>query len=129
MSPTITSAPPPGGAAGTPYNFTVTATGTAPFTFSDAGTLPPGLAINPSTGAITGTPAAAGSYSVTLTAANGILPNGAQAFTMDIALAPVGSVTAVPTLGEWGLLLTACLMSGAGWWQVRRRTTSGWPAP
>ena len=128
VAPFINSAPPPGGTTGAPYNFTVTAIGTAPFTFSDAGTLPPGLAINPSTGAITGTPSAAGSYSVTLTAANGILPNGAQAFTMDIALAPVGSVTAVPTLGEWGLLLMACLVGGAGWWQVRRRTTSRWPA-
>ncbi len=128
VSPTITSAPPPGGTTGAPYNFTVTATGTAPFTFSDTGTLPPGLTIDPSTGAITGTPSAAGSYNVTLTAANGILPNGVQAFTMEIALAPVGSVTAVPTLGEWGLLLMACLVGGAGWWQVRRRTTSRWPA-
>ncbi|OGB12391.1 MAG: hypothetical protein A3C40_15490 [Burkholderiales bacterium RIFCSPHIGHO2_02_FULL_64_19] len=129
VPPIITSAPPPGGSTGTPYNFIVTATGTTAFTFSDAGTLPPGLTINPSTGAITGTPSAAGSYNVTLAAANGILPNGAQAFTMDIALAPVGSLTAVPTLGEWGLLLMACLVGGAGWWQVRRRTTSGWPAP
>ncbi|MFN7043536.1 MAG: IPTL-CTERM sorting domain-containing protein [Acidovorax temperans] len=123
------SAPPPGGSTGAPYNFIVTATGTTAFTFSDAGTLPPGLAINPSTGAITGTPSAAGSFNVTLMAANGILPNGVQAFTMDIALAPVGSVTAVPTLGEWGLLLMACLVGGAGWWQVRRRSTSRWPAP
>ncbi len=129
VPPTITSAPPPGGSTGTPYNFIVTATGTTAFTFSDAGTLPPGLTINPSTGAITGTPSAAGSYNVTLAAANGILPNGAQAFTMDIALAPVGSVTAVPTLGEWGLLLMACLVGGTGWWQVRRRSTSRWPAP
>ena len=129
IAPVITSAPPPGGTAGAPYNFIVTATGTTVFTFSDAGTLPPGLTINPSTGAITGTPSAAGSYNVTLAAANGILPNGAQAFTMDIALAPVGSVTAVPTLGEWGLLLMACLVGGTGWWQVRRRSTSRWPAP
>jgi len=129
VPPTITSAPPPGGSTGKPYNFIVTATGTTAFTFSDAGTLPPGLTINPSTGAITGTPSAAGSYNVTLAAANGILPNGAQAFTMDIALAPVGSVTAVPTLGEWGLLLMACLVGGTGWWQVRRRSTSRWPAP
>ena len=129
IAPVITSAPPPGGTAGAPYNFIVTATGTTAFTFSDAGTLPPGLTINPSTGAITGTPSAAGSYNVTLAAANGILPNGAQAFTMDIALAPVGSVTAVPTLGEWGLLLMACLVGGTGWWQVRRRSTSRWPAP
>ena len=40
--------------------------GTAPFTWSvSAGTLPPGLTLAPSTGAITGTPTAAGTYNFT----------------------------------------------------------------
>ena len=107
---------------------TVVATGTAPLAFTDAGTLPPGLVIDTNTGAVTGTPTSAVSQSVTITANNGVMPSAAQTFTMAIAPAAAG-VTAVPTLGEWGLLLMACLMGGAGWWQVRRRTTSGWPAP
>lgn len=41
---------------------------------------------------------------------------------------PVVGVTSMPTLYEWGLLLMACLVGGAGWWQVRLRTTSRWPA-
>ena len=42
--------------------------GTAPFTWSvSAGTLPPGLTLAPSTGAITGTPTAAGTYNFTVT--------------------------------------------------------------
>ena len=30
---------------------------------------------------------------------------------------------------EVRLVLLACLVGGAGWWQVRRRSTSRWPAP
>lgn len=127
VAPTIISATPPGGTVGTPYHFAVVATGMAPIGFTDAGTLPPGLVINPNTGAITGTPTSAVSQSVTITANNGVMPSAAQTFTMAIAPAAAG-VTAVPTLGEWGLLLMACLMGGAGWWQVRRRTASRWPA-
>ena len=126
-APTITSATPPGGTVGVPYHFTVVATGTAPLAFTDAGTLPPGLVIDTNTGAVTGTPTSAVSQSVTITANNGVMPSAAQTFTMAIAPAAAG-VTAVPTLGEWGLLLMACLMGGAGWWQVRRRTASRWPA-
>jgi hypothetical protein len=49
---------------GVPYSSGLTATGgLAPYTYSISdGTLPPGLTLNPSTGAITGTPTAAGSY-------------------------------------------------------------------
>ena len=36
---------------------------------------------------------------------------------------PVVGVQSVPTLGEWGVLLLACLMAGAGSWHVRRRLT------
>ncbi len=64
-----TSAPPalnitttslPNGQVGTPYNVTLAATGgTTPYTWSlTSGTLPAGLSLNASTGAITGTPTA-----------------------------------------------------------------------
>ena len=63
--------------------------GTDTFTFTDGGTLPPGLSIDPSTGVITGTidPSASvsGPYSVTIT---GTDPSGAatsQTFTWNIA--------------------------------------------
>lgn len=119
VAPTITSAIPPGGTVGIPYHFAVVAIGTAPMGFTDAGTLPPGLAIDPSTGAITGTPTSAVSQSVTITANNGVMPSAAQTFTMAIAPTAAG-VTAVPTLGEWGLLLLALLMISVGWMAVGR---------
>jgi len=119
VAPTITSAVPPAGTVGTPYSFTVTATGTSPWpmAFTDAGTLPPGLTIDPTTGAITGTPTMANSFSVTLTANNGVMPSAAQTFQMNIAAAAApgtGGVTAVPTLSEWALLLLSALLGALG---------------
>ena len=58
------------GTQGTPYSATFTATGTAPITWGFTGTLPPGLALDASTGAYTGTPTTAGTYNFTITATN-----------------------------------------------------------
>jgi hypothetical protein len=67
---TVNPATLPNGTAGTPYNQTVTASGgTAPYNFTvPPGTLPTGLGLNPSTGAITGTPTTPGTYNFTITA-------------------------------------------------------------
>jgi Putative Ig domain len=45
--------------------------GVPPYTFSIVGTLPPGLTLNTSTGEVTGTPTAAGSFSIEVTDAAG----------------------------------------------------------
>lgn len=84
-APTITSAQPPDGATGSAYGFTLRAGGTAPVAYSDSGTLPPGLALDPVSGAITGTPTVAGRYGVLITASNGAWPNATQAFVMTVA--------------------------------------------
>ena len=66
------------GAVGVAFNsgaMTVTG-GTAPYTFSIVGTLPAGLSLNPSNGAITGTPTASGSFSVQVTDALGATSTG-----------------------------------------------------
>src|SRR6266853_1861588 len=55
-APQIISEPPPAVQPGVPYSFTVVAAGKPPITFSALG-LPPGLAIDPATGVIAGTPA------------------------------------------------------------------------
>lgn len=76
---------------GVAYSDGVSATNSPTYSVS-AGSLPAGISLNASTGAVTGTPTVAGAYSFTLRAANG---DGAvtQAFS--------GSVLAAPTAGKW----------------------------
>lgn len=74
-SPAFTSGTPPKATVGSPYAFTVTATGTPAPTFTvSQGALPAGLHLNGVTGAITGTPTTTGSSTFTITAANGVAP-------------------------------------------------------
>jgi uncharacterized protein YjdB len=54
-----------------PINSITVSNGTAPYTFSVVGTLPAGLTLNASTGAVTGTPTASGSFSITATDVDG----------------------------------------------------------
>ena len=65
----ITTASLPSGTVGVAYSTTLAATGgTTPFTWSlTSGTLPAGLSLNPSTGAITGTPSQAEPTALTFT--------------------------------------------------------------
>ncbi len=82
VSQPITSAPP-----------TVTG-GTAPFTYSVAsGSIPAGLSLNTSTGVISGTPTASGSFTIKVTDANGVSATGTCPFS--VAAAP--SITCAAT--------------------------------
>lgn len=95
---TVNPATLPDGIVGTPYNQIVSATGgTAPYTFSvSSGSLPTGLALNGTTGAITGTPTTAGTFTFTITArdANGCL--GSRLYTVTIAAAGCPVITLNP---------------------------------
>jgi hypothetical protein len=57
--------------------------GTAPYTYSVEGTLPAGLTLTASTGEVTGTPTAAGSFSLTATDADGVNAATACAITIN----------------------------------------------
>jgi hypothetical protein len=75
----------PDGTIGIAYSTNVVATGTPSPAFSVAsGSLPPGLSLSAS-GAINGTPTSAGSFSVTLRAANGHAPDALASFVLTIA--------------------------------------------
>ncbi len=88
-SPTITSALTKSGITGTAFSYQIAATQTP--TSYDATGLPAGLVITPSTGAITGTPTAAGPFNVTISATNA---TGTGSATLVITItAPVPAIT------------------------------------
>ena len=100
--PALTNGPPPGGNLSTPYNFTYTFQGYPAPTFSvTSGALPTGLSIS-STGAITGTPTASGTFTGIITASNGVSPVATQNFSIAIGLLPAPVPTPEPptTLGS-----------------------------
>jgi len=92
VAPTITSGAPTPATAGTPYSYTVTATGTPSPTFTATG-LPAGLTIDSTTGVVSGTPTTPGAATVTVTASNGTAPDATQ--TVTITVQP--SATTTPT--------------------------------
>jgi Putative Ig domain len=74
--PTITAGSPPAGATGIVYpnyTFTVASGGASPFTWSETGALPPGMALS-SAGQLTGTPVTAGTYAFTVMVADSSIP-------------------------------------------------------
>ncbi len=85
-APSITSGSSTTFTVGTAGTFTVTSSGFPTATYSEIGTLPSGVSLNPTTGVLSGTPGAgtAGSYPITITAANGVLPNATQSFTLTV---------------------------------------------
>jgi cyclophilin family peptidyl-prolyl cis-trans isomerase len=106
QAPLFTNGPPPSTAVvGTAYNFAYTASGFPVPTFSHTGTLPPGLSLS-STGVISGTPTAAGTYSgIVVTASNGI--GVAPTQTISITVDQIPSITsAAPAAGIVGTAYT-----------------------
>jgi hypothetical protein len=80
---TIEPATLPAAQKGVAYSQTLTASGgTGPYTFAvTAGSLPPGLTLDPNTGVLSGTPTANGSYSFTVTATDANGCTGSQAYS------------------------------------------------
>ena len=88
VKPSISTISLPNGTVNQSYNVTLEATGTSPITWSvSSGSLPTGLSLNSSTGAISGTPTTAGSYTFSITAANSYGNSEAKSYTVVIEAA------------------------------------------
>jgi C1A family cysteine protease len=91
-APTITSADTASATVGVPFSYTITASG-SPTSFGASG-LPPGLTVNTSTGALSGTPTLAGAHTVTLSAANA---GGTGTDTLNLTVAAAAATAPVIT--------------------------------
>ena len=95
---TVNPATLPVGTAGTAYSRTISATGgTGAKTFSvSSGALPTGLALNPTTGVLAGTPTAAGTNSFTIRATDTLGATGFRAYVLTINPPVVVNPPSVP---------------------------------
>jgi hypothetical protein len=119
QSPVITSGTAISFVEGSSGTFTVTSTGFPTAALSEVGSLPSGVTFvdnGNGTATLAGTPGAAtrGTYPITITAANGVSPNGSQSFTLTVNAAP--TITSANT--------TTFTVGSAGTFTV---TTSGNP--
>jgi hypothetical protein len=109
--------PLPNGAECTPYSANVLSVdgGTAPFTWSTTGTLPPGLSLAASNGAITGTPTQTGTFNFPVTVTDSSEPNltATQPQTITIApgCAPPTTTTTSPTVSGAGVSATGATVT------------------
>ena len=98
VAPAITSLSSTTFTVGLAGTVTVTATGLPAPTIIEVGALPTGVTFNAATGVLGGTPTAgtAGTYNITFTASNGVLPNAVQNFVLTVHLPVVASLVLNP---------------------------------
>lgn len=97
--PVLDSSSPPGGTLNVPYSHTfATSGGQEPYTFSDAGGLPPGLSLDPDTGVLSGTPTASGSFNFGIYVVDSNSAIDSRAYS--ITVAEVSNVCQIGAEGE-----------------------------
>jgi Leucine-rich repeat (LRR) protein/sugar lactone lactonase YvrE len=105
LAPTAYSAQtPPSGALGLPYSYIFTANGIPAPTYTvQSGTLPTGLTLNTSTGALSGTPSATGTFGpITIRATNIMGTFDTAPFSIAINTAPTAFTAQTPPTGTSG---------------------------
>lgn len=117
--PTVTGTP-PAGTIGVPYSTTIAATpGTAPITTSIvSGSLPPGLSYNASSGVISGTPTATGTFPFTVKLVDSSVSpytvTANKSITIGNPASPLTLANVVPPPGEVGLAYTVSYSASGG---------------
>ncbi|SDY68075.1 Ig domain-containing protein [Herbiconiux ginsengi] len=84
--PVFTSTPPVSATIGAAFSYIPTVTSATRVAFALTGAVP-GLTFDPATGRLSGTPTTAGSYTLTIVAANGALTTTSQTFTLAVSVA------------------------------------------
>jgi uncharacterized protein with beta-barrel porin domain/carbon monoxide dehydrogenase subunit G len=118
-APTLAIAPTtvPNGTVSSAYSQTISATGgTAPYTYAiTAGSLPTGLSLNTSTGTLSGTPTASGTFNFTVRATDANSATGARAYSVVISGIPpvAGAVSVTVAANSSANPITLNLSGGA----------------
>ncbi|HKW99900.1 MAG TPA: putative Ig domain-containing protein [Bryobacteraceae bacterium] len=117
----------PAGGVGTAYSVTLAAIGgTSPYSWSIiSGSLPGGLALNPSTGAITGTPTTVGNFNFTVQVTDVNSVRNSKPFTLAIVSALTISTEPVLPGGAVGLAYSKALTAVGGTPPYHWAVTSG----
>lgn len=126
-----TTSPLPNATVGQTYSQTLNATGgTPPYQWTASSGFPPGLSLDPNSGAITGTPSTAGSYSFTVQ----VVDSAKNATTANLALsvsAPALTITTISPLfsGTLGTAYNQTLSASGGklpyQWSIASGSTDG----
>ncbi len=118
----------PAGTAGTAYSAAINAAtgGTAPYTYAlSAGTLPTGISVNSGTGALSGTPTVAGSFSFTLTVTDSAAAQATRAYTLTIAAPSIALTPASLAAATRDTAYSQTLSAGGGTAPYSYAVTSG----
>ncbi len=109
--PSITSAGSAGAQVGSAFSYQITASN-SPTSFAASG-LPAGLAVNATTGAITGTPATTGAYAATITATNSA-GNGHASLEVTVVPATPAITSATTVVGLVGVAFSYQITASNG---------------